>query len=114
MKKIMLFISLLLICTLLFFSSIPLICGNFVSATTGAANLLPNYFVNGLDTPWEDYLSDQVANYIGTIFFDHYITNFDFRDATSSTLIHLKHWIQFSQFNPSIRSSELPIYATAL
>lgn len=43
MKKAKNLISLLLI-SLLVFSTIQLISGNFVSASTGAANFLPNNF----------------------------------------------------------------------
>jgi hypothetical protein len=62
MKKAKNLISLLLI-SLLVFSTIQLISGNFVSASTGAANFLPNNF-QWVDTQNEVQLSRSVAQYI--------------------------------------------------
>jgi len=76
MKKTTTFISLLLTCTLLL-SSTPLILGNttFASASTGAANFLPNAYYAppyGFDTANETALSLATAAYITSILSSRY------------------------------------------
>ena len=67
---------------LLLFSMTPLIFRNYASAYPGtcAANFLPNYFVAGLDTSNEIWLSEQTANYIVSVLNSKYPI-FDYRNS---------------------------------
>jgi hypothetical protein len=65
------------------FSSAPMIFNNYASAVypgTCAANFLPTYFVDGLDSWWEVGLSADVADYIRSVLNSNY-PMYDFRDA---------------------------------
>ncbi len=66
MKKKSIIISILLICSMLL-SFTPMIFGNYATATTGAANFLPNTFISGLDTLNETAISTSTANYITSL-----------------------------------------------
>lgn len=79
MKKAKILVSLLLI-SLLAFSTMQLISGNFASASTCAANFLPTYYVAGTDTPNEITLSHSVANYIVSVLNSKYPI-YDYRDS---------------------------------
>jgi hypothetical protein len=77
MKKSLSTVSVLLIC-LMALSSVPVIFGNYASATTCAANFLPNYYVPYagsviLDTANEAALSESVANYIVSVLSSNYL-----------------------------------------
>jgi hypothetical protein len=78
MRKTIIVSSILLICSLML-SSTPLIFGNFASATTGAANFLPNlsyYPPQGFDTQNEEQLSLSTAQYITTKLANKYPTSY--------------------------------------
>ena len=85
MKKLSNIISVLLIC-LLALSSAPMIFGNYASASTGAANFLPNNRVltvtlpNGstipLDTDYEVSISKSVAAYVNSVFSAKYPSSY--------------------------------------
>ena len=88
MKKSLNIISILLICSIAL-SSAPMIFGNYASATTCAANFLPNYYIeyvndNGtlvpLDTPREVDLSERTANYI-SLELNRYYWLYDVRNS---------------------------------
>jgi len=89
-------ISLLLIC-LLAFSSMSLIFGNYASAYPGtcAANFLPTNFVEGVDTSWELWLSQETADYIAGVLNSKYPI-YDIRD-TACTANNFKTYINAQQ-----------------
>ena len=70
MKKTKVLTSFFLI-SLLFFSTMQFLSGNFASATTGAANFLPNNFQQLVDTENEVQLSLSVAQYVTTAIADY-------------------------------------------
>lgn len=75
MKKTSNIISILLIFSILL-SATPLVFGNYASASTGAANFLPNVFYdptqNGFDTNNELQRSQNAANYISSLLVSRY------------------------------------------
>ncbi len=75
MKKKSIIISILLICSMLL-SFTPVIFGNYASASTGAANFLPNVFFDptnkGFDTLNEIQRSQNVTNYISSLLVSRY------------------------------------------
>jgi hypothetical protein len=79
----------LLICVL-GLSSIPLLSGaNFASASTGAANFLPNYFYPGngtVDTDAEIEISLATAQYITTLLANKYPSSYSSYYGTTCTL----------------------------
>ena len=104
MKKPINIISILLICTLAL-SSAPIIFGNYASASyyNAAANFLPNKsYYNVFDTAYEEYLSQETANYITSELSDYYSQLYPMYDCTVSDYKYALAALQILGFSGSV------------
>lgn len=89
------------------FSTISSTFGNFATATTGAANFLPNYFQPDafgvtLDTANEVYLSNLIANYITLTFIVEYGQAYDLRDSACTSTAYLNTISSLSNYDNGV------------